>query len=262
MAAAAPAEQRVRSTPPERPAAAPPRASGAARACGGAAWRLLAAAGVALPAGEERTPAASTAPRCAPARSSAPRRRLSPSRARRSVRSGRSPSKRRPGRRARSWPPSRCRTPRRAGAAPAASSSRRRRTTRLLATPGRSARASASSSAAGRTRRSGWRRGSIPRPRTLTRPPARSRATLFGPRHEERRATPRGSSPAWSRRSRSGPPACGWSARRGAPCQRPRSMRPCRRRDRRVSTPQRCPQRPWPRQASPTGSPPAATAPA
>ncbi|WP_437910110.1 response regulator [Sorangium sp. So ce327] len=65
VAAAGPAEQRVRSTPPEAPAAAPPEPA-APPAPAAAPPALAAAAGVALPAGEERTPAASTSPTLRP----------------------------------------------------------------------------------------------------------------------------------------------------------------------------------------------------
>ncbi|WP_437718603.1 response regulator [Sorangium sp. So ce448] len=63
--AAASAEQRVRSTPPEAPAAAPPEPA-APPAPAAAPPALPAAAGGALPAGEERTPAASTSPTLRP----------------------------------------------------------------------------------------------------------------------------------------------------------------------------------------------------
>ncbi|WP_437916850.1 response regulator [Sorangium sp. So ce302] len=59
VAAAAPAEQRVRSTPPEAPAAALPAPAAPPPV-------LAAAAGVASPAGEERTPAVSTSPTLRP----------------------------------------------------------------------------------------------------------------------------------------------------------------------------------------------------
>ncbi|WP_437873050.1 response regulator [Sorangium sp. So ce363] len=65
VAAAAPAEQRVRSTPPEAPAAALPEPA-APPAPAAAPPVLAAAAGVASPAGEERTPAASTSPTLRP----------------------------------------------------------------------------------------------------------------------------------------------------------------------------------------------------
>ncbi|WP_438044169.1 response regulator [Sorangium sp. So ce128] len=65
VAAAAPAEQRVRSTPPEAPAAALPEPA-APPAPAAAPPVLAAAAGVASPAGEERTPAVSTSPTLRP----------------------------------------------------------------------------------------------------------------------------------------------------------------------------------------------------
>ncbi|CAN93809.1 unnamed protein product [Sorangium cellulosum So ce56] len=78
VAAVAPAEQRVRSTPPEAPAAALPEPAAppapaaalpepaAPPAPAAAPPALAAAAGVASPAGEERTPAASTSPTLRP----------------------------------------------------------------------------------------------------------------------------------------------------------------------------------------------------
>ncbi|WP_437300698.1 response regulator [Sorangium sp. So ce426] len=66
-AAAAPAEQRVRSTPPEAPAAAPEAPAAALpEPAAPPAPALAAAAGVASPAGEERTAAASTSPTLRP----------------------------------------------------------------------------------------------------------------------------------------------------------------------------------------------------
>ncbi|WP_437747145.1 response regulator [Sorangium sp. So ce1504] len=65
VAAAAPAEQRVRSTPPEAPAAALPEPA-ALPAPAAPPPVLAAAAGVASPAGEERTPAVSTSPTLRP----------------------------------------------------------------------------------------------------------------------------------------------------------------------------------------------------
>ncbi|WP_437767604.1 response regulator [Sorangium sp. So ce764] len=67
--AAAPAEQRVRSTPPEAPAASPaaaPPEPAAPPVPAAAPPALAAAAGVAPPAGEERIPAASTSPTLRP----------------------------------------------------------------------------------------------------------------------------------------------------------------------------------------------------
>ncbi|WP_437593877.1 response regulator [Sorangium sp. So ce1000] len=65
-AAAAPAEQRLRSTPPEAPAAGSPEAPAAGSPEPAAAPPVPAAAGVAPPAGEERATAASTSPTLRP----------------------------------------------------------------------------------------------------------------------------------------------------------------------------------------------------